>query len=237
MHRAALLALALTAGACHGGAGPKTPAADGVREYLAALKSDDPRAAYGLLADEVRRHTSYDDFALAWKDSKTERAWQAKVLEEAVHGSPDVGERALATFSDGKLVALTREGAAWHLESELVTRSRALRPRDAVRMFADAIAARDVSAILGALTERRRAGLQRQVEGFVAGIGKHVNGPLEELADRAELRWDENGIRYRIVLRKDKDDWRVDDIYIRPIPKGDEDPSKSMHEDSEDDMP
>ena len=40
--------------------------------------------------------------------------------------------------------------------------------------------------------------------------------------DRAELRWDENGIRYRIVLRKEDDEWRVDDIYIRPAPKEDE---------------
>ena len=36
------------------------------------------------------------------------------------------------------------------------------------------------------------------------------------------LAWDEGGLRFRIVLRKEDDEWRVDDIYIRPAPKDDE---------------
>ena len=49
--------------------------------------------------------------------------------------------------------------------------------------------------------------------------------------DRAELRWDENGIRYRIVLRKEDEEWRVDDIFIRPAPK-DDDADKGSGNDS-----
>lgn len=221
MFRLAAVLLSVAA-ACGGPRGPSTPAANGVRAYLDALKSDDPRDAYDLLSDTTRRRVSFDEFALQWKNSKKERAWQVKVLEESLKGNPDVGERALISFSDGKLVQLEREGKAWRLESELVSRSRAKKPRDAIRLFADAVAARDVSGVLGILTQRRRDGIAKQVEGFVAGIGKHVNGPLEELTDRAELRWDENGIRYRIVLRKEDDEWRVDDIYIRPAPKDDD---------------
>jgi hypothetical protein len=52
--------------------------------------------------------------------------------------------------------------------------------------------------VLGVLTQRRRDGLTKQVEGFVAGIGKRVNDKIDEFGnDRAELRWDENGIRDR----------------------------------------
>ena len=80
-----------------------------------------------------------------------------------------------------------------------------------------------INGVLGVLTQRRRDGLTKQVEGFVAGIGKRINDRIDEFGtDRAELRWDENGIRYRIVLRKEDDEWRVDDIYIRPAPKEDE---------------
>jgi hypothetical protein len=208
--------------ACGGPRGPSSPAANGVHAYLKALKSNDAKDAYKLLSDSTRRRVSYDQFALEWKNSAKERAWQVAELEKSLKGNPDVGERALISFSDGKLVQLEREGKAWRLESELVSRSRAKRPRDAVRLFADAVGQRDVAAILGILTQRRRDGIAKQVEGFVAGIGKHVNGPLEELTDRAELRWDENGIRYRIVLRKEDDEWRIDDIYIRPAPKDDE---------------
>lgn len=208
--------------ACGGPIGPSSPASNGVRAYVAALKSNDPRDAYDLLSGSVRKKISFDEFALAWKQSEKERAWQAKALEDSLKGNPDVGERALISFSDGKLVQLEREGKTWRLESELVSRSRARRPRDAIRLFADAIAARDVSGVLGVLTQRRRDGLTKQVEGFVAGIGKRINDKIDEFGtDRAELRWDENGIRYRIVLRKEDDEWRVDDIYIRPSPKDD----------------
>jgi hypothetical protein len=226
-----VLAVVIWAG-CGGPAGPSSPAADGVRQYVKALHSNDPHDAYDLLASDVKKKLSYDEFALQWKQSQQERTWQAKVLEDSLKGSPDVGERALVSFSDGKLVQLQREGKTWRLESELVSRSRAKQPRDAIRLFADAIAARDVSAALNLLTQRRRDGLQKQVEGFIAGLGKHINGSLETLGDRAELRWDENGIRYRIVLRKEEDEWRVDDIYIRPAPKGEDEGDKGTVEGS-----
>jgi hypothetical protein len=208
---------------CAGHRGPSTPAATGVRAYVAALKSNDPRDAYSLMSASTRKKISFDEFSLQWNQSEKERQWQARVLEDSLKGNPDVGERALVSYSDGKLVQLEREGKLWRLESELVSRSRAKRPRDAIRLFADAIGNRDVSGLLGMLTQRRRDGLTKQVEGFVAGIGKRINDKIEESGnDRAELRWDENGIRYRIVLRKEDDEWRIDDIYIRPSPKDEE---------------
>jgi len=207
----------LVAAACGGAAGPTSPAADGVRAYVRALHSNDPREAYGLLSAEARKKVSFDEFALAWKQSDKERAWQARALDDGLRGNPDVGERALISFSDGKLVQLEREGKTWRLESELVSRSRAKQPRDAIRLFAEAITARDITGVLNVLTQRRRDGLTRQVEGFVAGIGKRINDRIDQFGnDRAELRWDENGIRYRIVLRKEEGEWRIDDIHIRP---------------------
>jgi hypothetical protein len=216
------LALVLLVG-CGGPGGPSSPAADGVRQYVSALHSNDPHDAYDLLSADARKKLSYDEFALQWKQSENERKWQAKVLEDSLKGNPDVGERALVSFSDGKLVQLEREGKTWRLESELVSRSRAKEPRDAIRLFADAIASRDVGAALNVLTQRRRDGLTKQVEGFINGLGKRINDRLDRFGpDRAELRWDENGIRYRIVLRKEDDEWRIDDIYIRPAPKSEE---------------
>jgi len=221
--RSRWIGVVLAVGACSGTAAPSSPAANGVRAYVEALQRNDPRDAYALLSSDTRKKLSYDEFALAWKASDKERAWQAKVLEESLKGNPDVGERALISFSDGKLVQLERDGKAWRLESELVSRSRAKQPRDAVRLFADAINARDIAGVLNVLTQRRRDGLTKQVEGFVASIGKRINDRIDQFGnDRAELRWDENGIRYRIVLRKEDDEWRVDDIYIRPAPKADD---------------
>jgi hypothetical protein len=219
--------------ACGAHAGPSAPAAEGVRAFVAALASDNPRDAYGLLSADARKQLSYDEFARQWKQSAPERAWQAKALGDSLKGDPDVGERAIIGYGDGKLVQLQREGQAWRLEAALVSRSRARRPRDAIRRFADAVAQRDVGAILGVLSQRRRDGLTREVEGFLAGLGKRINDRIDEFGgDRAELRWDEHGLRYRIVLRKEDDEWRVDDLYIRPSPGDDaEEPKPAPSED------
>ena len=214
--------------ACGGPGGPASHAADGVRAYVQALRSNDAHDAYELMSSDARKQISFDEFALQWQKSGGEREWQAKALEDSLKGNPDVGERALVSYSDGKLVQLEREGKTWRLESELVGRSRSKEARDAIRLFADAISARDVTGALDVLTQRRRDGLMKQVEGFISGLAKHQNDRLDpESADRAELRWDENGVRYRIVLRKDNDEWRIDDIYIRPAPKDDDDTKKS----------
>ncbi|MCB9571909.1 MAG: hypothetical protein H6709_07420 [Kofleriaceae bacterium] len=195
-----------------------------MRELVAALRADDAHRAYDLLSGDVRKAVSYDEFALQWKQSKAEREWQARVLEDSLRGDPDVGERALASYSDGKMVALEREGKAWRLESALVSHSKASRPRDAIRMFAEALAHDDLDGLLRTLTTRRRDGLRTQVEGFLKGLEKRIDDKIDEIgADRAELRWDENDIQYRIVLRKEDGEWRVDDIHVRPAePKEEE---------------
>ncbi len=213
--------------ACHPAAGPSTstPASDGVKAYMAALKSSDSSAAYAMMSADAKKQISPAEFALQWKQSEKERAWQISELEKSVKGNPNVGEHAVVQFSDGKLVELERDGDTWRLDSDRVARSRAKEPRDAIRLFADAVANRDVTAILGVLTQRRRDGLTKQVEGFVSGLGKRINDRLDEWSDRAELRWDDGGLRYRIVLRKEDDEWRVDDIVIRPSTK-DEEPTE-----------
>ncbi len=228
--RPTLLALATAAAAlattasCGPAIGKAPPAHEGVAALVRALEADDPRAAYDLLARETRKKVSYEEFAVKWKASQAERAWQAKLLAAELQGQPDVGERAIVTYPDGKSVALAREDRRWRLEAALVSRVRASKPRDAIRMFADALRRNDLDGVLRTLTMRRREGLARQVGGFLAGIDRKVDGKLEEIGtDRAELRWDENGVRFRIVLRREDDEWRIDDIHIHPVPRSSED--------------
>ena len=144
-------------------------------------------------------------------------------MREALAADPDAGERATITFADGKAVSLVRDQARWRLDAPLVSRTRAARPREAVRMFAEAIRDHDLNALLRSMTRRRREGLMRQLDGFLAGLERKVEGTIEEIGtDRAELRWDEAGTRFRIVIRKEDDEWLIDDIHIQPAPKDEE---------------
>jgi hypothetical protein len=224
--RSLLLAVALSLaassslGACGGSYNSKTPASDGVKALIAALGSDDPHRAYDLLSDDARAQISYREFEAQWKQSAAERAWQTAALRDSLRGAPDVGERAIVGYSDGKSVPLERDGKTWRVEAPLVTRAQTPRPRDAIRAFAEAIEDRDVSAALSMLSKRRRDVLARQIEGFLGGLGKRVNDVIDEYeGDRAELRWDENGIRYRVLLLREDGEWRIDDLSIRFAPR------------------
>src|SRR5271167_2813796 len=98
------LAAAAVIAACGAPVAPSSPAADGVRGYINALRADDPHAAYAMLDTDVRKKLSFEEFSIAWKQSAPERHWQANALVESLKGNPNVGERALVSYSDGKLV-------------------------------------------------------------------------------------------------------------------------------------
>lgn len=224
--RSLLLAVTLSCvasaslGACGGSYNSKTPASDGVKALIAALGSDNPHRAYDLLSDDAKAKISYREFEEQWKQSAAERAWQTAALRDSLRGAPDVGERAIVGYSDGKSVPLERDGKIWRVEAPLVTRAQTPRPRDAIRAFAEAIEDRDVSAALSMLSKRRRDVLARQIEGFLGGLGKRVNDVIDEYeGDHAELRWDENGVRYRVLLLREDGEWRIDDISIRFAPR------------------
>jgi hypothetical protein len=196
------------------------PASSGIRQLVDALRADDPRKAYEMLASDVREGLTFDEFALMWKQSKAERAYQARALEEGLKGDPDLGERSRVTYQDGKTVQMVRESGSWKLESALVTGLYAGQPRDAINVFAEALAARDYERVMRILTNRRREAIRQQVDGFTDSLLRNIDGAIHFIGDDgAELRWEDGDKRYRVVLHKEGDEWRIDDIHIRSVPK------------------
>ena len=212
-----LLASILACRATTSSAGP--PAVEGIRAFIAALRADDPAPAYALLTDDTRASLPFDEFAVLWKQSTREREQRAHNLEEGLKGNPNLGESAKVTYADGQTVGLLREAGAWKLESALVSRYHAGRPHDAVRIFADGLSARNYDGIMRVLTSRRRKVISHQVDEFATTLIKHLNDEITFVGkDKAELRWEEGDKRYRIVLHKEGDEWRIDDIDERAAP-------------------
>ncbi len=213
---------AIVAAGCGGpGIVATEPAADGVRAYLAALRADNPKAAYEMLTSEHRLKMTFEQFAVLWKEGAAERKQQAADLQEGLKGDEDLGERANVAYPDGKSVDLMRESGKWRLESGLISRTHAGSPRDAVRIFAQALEDRSYESLIRILTFRRKDGISRQVDAFVSGLIDHLGDKIDftgKARDRAELRWEEDGMRYKIVLRREDDEWRIDDVHIRPSP-------------------
>ena len=221
MVRAAWLAVAAAAiAACaQAGAGEQTSAAVVIEAYLDAVAADDPRAAYELLSEREREMTSYGEFERAWRESPAERQRAARALRERAE---DVEERAVVTLGDGEPVHLSRRGADWRLDAPPTNRRLAPTPADAVARFADAIAERSVSDVLRILTDERRDTLAGRIESLDAGLNRHRDAPLERLSeDRAALEWHDDGARYRIILRRQGDEWRVDELHIMGLSEAD----------------
>lgn len=214
-----------------GAARATEPAAHGVEAYLAALRADDPHRAYALLSEEVRKEVSYDRFAEEWKAHATERAHQSQGLAADLAGDADLGERAKIVFPDGKTLSLHRQSGTWRLEAPLLVRTHAATPHIAVEVFAEALAARDYQGVMHILTARRRQGIGRQVDAFVKSLSHHLEDQRTRISlvgkDRAELVWDDGAMRYKVILRLEGDEWRVDDIDARPAPQGED---ESGHE-------
>lgn len=209
-----------------GGSGPRSKSAaspaPGVQSYIDVLRADDPGPAYALLSDEVRRQMSFEEFAAQWKDSAAERTEQAQALQQRLEGAPPVQQHAVVVYPDGQTVHIVQEDGAWHLESAIVAPEHASGPHDAVRIFVRALEMRDIRRVMRILTVRRQDSIGAQLDAFVTSLGRRLAGADNTIEifgkDRAELRWDDDGRQYKIVLRKEGDEWRVDDVHLRPAP-------------------
>jgi hypothetical protein len=204
--------------ACGGATKHEPRATTGVRAYMQTLRSDDPRGAWNLLSADARDGMSYDEFAAAWKASAKERERQAAQMEESLKGEPDLSERASVKYDDGKTVQLHHDGGNWRLDSGLVSRTIARSPLDAIEIFARSLEGRDFNAAMAILTSRRRDGINKFVNEFAASLRKQKGEEGIQFlgSNRAELAWDENGVRYKMTLVREGDEWRVDDFDIQP---------------------
>ena len=215
-----VVAIALLIG-CGGATKHEPRATTGVHAYVSALRADDARAAWNLLSAEARADMTFDEFEAAWRQSEAERKRQAAEMEEGLKGEPDLDERAQVTYTDGKTVNLQRDAGKWRLDSGLVSRTVAHSPLDAIDIFADAVDRRDFNAVMTILTERRRDGINRFVSDFATSLRKQKSdeGISFMGKNRAELKWDENGMQYKVILIREHDEWRVDDFDIQPAPE------------------
>src|SRR5262245_28653576 len=100
----ALIFAALLAGCART---PRPEASTVLTRYLAAESRDDPHAAYGLLADSVRKQVPEREFVARWRAAASERQAQAAAMRER---SDKLDERAEIELADGRVAALTREG-------------------------------------------------------------------------------------------------------------------------------
>jgi hypothetical protein len=190
-----------------------TPAPQ-LHAWADAVKRDDAHAAYNLLSPAQQKKESFDEFERRWKDTKPERDAQAAALEAGLRDAPSLGEKATVTLSDQKTTSLVHERGEWHMEAPLLGAARASSPQEALALFAAALEDRSVEGVMRLLTSTRRDGLNDQLTLFITGMKSHAGGEIQVTGDRATMQWNDGKHRWKITLRQENGEWRIDDFDV-----------------------
>ncbi len=185
---------------------------DTVRAWRTAVDQDNPRAAYGLLSPRIRKDLTFTEFERQWKATREERTRQASAMGTPGDQAVEIGAAAELTLDDGKKTRLVREKKLWRMEQPLLTSSRASTPQEAMRLFATAIEDRNFFAVMRLLTSTRKDGLGAFIDGFVGGLRSNVGREITINNDRAVIEWKEGSKTWKVTLKKENDEWRVDDV-------------------------
>ena len=214
MIRVGTLLVLLGLAACHGAAAgtATTDPAETVRAWRAAVEKNDPHAAYDLLSPRVRKELTYTEFERQWKATGDERSRQAAAMSATPAEDGEVGAAAEVALEDGKKTRLVREKKLWRMEQPLLTSSRASTPQEAMRLFATALEDRNFYAVMRLLTSTRKDGMGAFLDGFIAGLRSNVGREITINNDRAVIEWKEGAKTWKITLKKEDGEWRVDDV-------------------------
>ncbi len=203
----------------------------GLQSYLVALRGTDPRPVYQMLTAEQRRATSYQQWAKRWNASKAERQLQAKQIEKSLLVQQGVDEDAQLRFDDGRTISLARAPDGWRLNQALLGRNRADKPDDALNLFSHAVRERNVDDLLQMLSKRHQTRIETELAAFSEGLAQELakggQSPYLLSDTKAELAWNYDGIRYKVVLVREEGEWLIDDVHMGPDPTLDPEEAKT----------
>lgn len=200
-----LIALALAG--C-GGTGERVePPGQAVRDYVAAVRAGDARAAYDLLDEDTQAEVSFEEFRRLMDDNREELTDQAGELERLA--SAGIEARARVPLESGETVALVLENGKWVIDGGALDAPALRTPRDAILSLRRALQRRSFRGVQRVLARQPRAELEAEIERL-----------LEDTADERDLRIEVQGSRARVIttsgreitLVREAGEWRVSTI-------------------------
>jgi hypothetical protein len=207
--RVALAIVVLVAGCNRAvGRGPRSPTA--LRDaQVAAMRANDPKRAYALLAPEVQARVPYDEFALRWRTDRAEREAATKAAGSAK--TPKVALLAGTSVHDrGVVLRWSEIGGKWVVVDGLPGRPSTATPAAAVRAFVTAVRTADLASIRAVLGDELGRAIAEDWEARVQAIEAALDRPgaLELSADlrRAELRYEPTRV---LTLEQTPAGWRI----------------------------
>lgn len=178
--------------------------------HVAALRADDPAAAYALLSPEVKASVPYEEFEARWKADAAEHRTSVAAaesldpaLQAPLHGGTTV-------HPGGRVLRWTQVGDELAVIEGLPGRPDTSTPAQTVRAFVAAVRSADLVEVRGLLSDSLLSAFEEDLETRIDAIERALEEPgaLELSADlrRAELRYEGSRV---LTLEQTPTGWRI----------------------------
>jgi hypothetical protein len=189
--------------------GPRSPEA--LRQaHLDALAKNDPKAAYELLAPEVRARVDYASFAARWKADAKERAATREAAKKLPSALREPIKGGTSVHEGGVVLGWTQIGGKWLVVSGLPGDRPAATPNDAIRGFITAARTTDLGGVTrylsAELAESIRRDFSARVDAIEAALAKPGAIELSDDLRRAQLRYEPSRV---ITLEQTPQGWKI----------------------------
>jgi hypothetical protein len=190
-------------------AGPRSPQA--LRQaHVDALAKNDPKAAYELLAPEVKATVDYPTFLARWKADQKERAATVAAAKKLPAALKDPVKGGTSVHDGGVVIGWTEIDGRWLAVSGLPGDRVAATPSEAIRGFITASRTADLAGIerylAPDLAESIRRDFAARVESIEAALAKPGAIELSDDLRRAQLRYEPSRV---ITLEQTPQGWRI----------------------------
>jgi hypothetical protein len=201
--RATPIIAALLLSAC----GPKQAEnpTNALRKYVAAIRANQPAAAYELLDQKTKKVLSKTEFVNRWKARKVELGRQAKDLEVALEKPPLI--TAKLTSTSGEQTRLTFKKSRWWIETGLHLAANRT-PKEAVESLLEAAQRRDYLAVKRLMTSRVARAFEQEIEKRIKKVKAAAKRGIKVRGNRAYLRTED----YRLELIREGGQWKIYDF-------------------------
>ncbi|HZS38768.1 MAG TPA: hypothetical protein VFF06_18175 [Polyangia bacterium] len=180
----------------------------GLAAYRRALERDDARAAYALLAADVRQRVTEAEFAARWRATVEERKNQSAQLQVAVT-ERQVTEHARVVRADGRSSFAVLEQAGWRVTAPRSSEPGPQTPEEALRRFARALEQHSLESLLALLSDPLRGLVEHEIEERLGRLKKALGQPVTVDGDHARVLYDP---RFHVDLKRENGTWRVADF-------------------------
>ena len=178
--------------------------------HVAALKADDPAAAYALLSPELRAATPKAEFEARWKADAAEREAAVKAAESLDPALATPLHGGTTTHAGGRVLRWTQVDDELQVVDGLPGRPDTSTPAQAVRAFVAAVRRAELAEVKGLLGEGLLEAVDEDWSERVDAIERALDEPgaLDLSADlrRAELRYEAGRA---LTLEQTPQGWRI----------------------------